>query len=66
MLEIRVAHDTSAQATLLFPPHLFPDLVLRGIATAFIAALQNAGAVDVTFAPLRSDASHAFFEGRWR
>jgi hypothetical protein len=65
-IEVRVAKDTSAEVDLLFPPRLFPEVVLRGTATGFLAALENAGARDVQLDLPRVDETRAVFGARWR
>jgi hypothetical protein len=65
-LEVRVAPGASAQVTLLHPPRVYPEIVLRGIGTAFAAALENAGARDVHIELRRTDDTHALFDGTWR
>jgi hypothetical protein len=64
-LEVRVARDNSADVVLSFPRGLFPELVLRGVATAFAAALENAGAHDVEVQLRAAEPTRAFFTGRW-
>jgi hypothetical protein len=64
-IEVRIAQEHAAQGTLLHPPRLFPEIVLRGLATAFAAAVENAGGQSVHFELRGTDDTHAFFEGRW-
>jgi hypothetical protein len=64
-LEVRVAHDTSAEVTLEYPPRLFPEIVLRGTATGFAAVLENAGARDVRVSVCEVGETRARFAGRW-
>ena len=48
-----------------FPAHLFPEIVLRGSATGFVAALENAGARHVELTLQHVEATRARFLGRW-
>lgn len=64
-VEVRMARDTSADAILSFPPRMFPEIVLLGMATGFAAALENAGGRDVQVRMRRADATSARFEARW-
>jgi hypothetical protein len=64
-LEVRVARDTFAQFVLRHPPNLFPAIVLRGMATGFAAALENAGGRDVRVELRDAGAALALFEARW-
>lgn len=65
-IEVRVAQDTAAEVDLHYPPRLFPEIVLRGTATGFLAALENAGARDVQMDVRRVDETRAMFAARWR
>lgn len=65
-IEVRVAKDTSAEVDLHYPPRLFPEIVLRGTATGFLAALENAGARDVDLAVRRVDDTRAVFAASWQ
>jgi hypothetical protein len=64
-IDVRVASDTSAQLVLDYPPRLFPEIVLRGTATGFAVALENAGARDVRLELRECGETRALFEGRW-
>jgi hypothetical protein len=64
-IDVRVARDASAQLVLEYPPRLFPEIVLRGTATGFAAALENAGARDVHLELRAAEETRALFDGRW-
>ncbi len=64
-ITVLVARDTSARVVIDFPPRLFPPIVLRGMATGFAAALENAGAHDVHLELCDVKETQALFEGRW-
>jgi hypothetical protein len=64
-LEVSVARDTYAHCVLRYPPNLFPAIVLRGLATAFAAALENAGGRDVRVELRDAGAAVALFDARW-
>ncbi|HEX8795512.1 MAG TPA: hypothetical protein VF765_31395 [Polyangiaceae bacterium] len=65
-IDVRFARDNSAEVVLTFPRFLYPEIVLRGNATGFQAAVENTGARDVE-AHLRSmEPTRATFVGRWR
>ncbi len=64
-IEVRFARENAAEVMLTFPRHLYPEVVLRGNATGFAVALENAGAREVE-AHLRSvEPTRAVFSGRW-
>ncbi len=65
-IDVRITSDTSAEATLRFPPNLLPEIVLRGNGSGFVAAIENAGGRDGTFELRAIDATHAEFVGAWR
>lgn len=65
-MEVRVARDNSAEVVLSFPRGLYPELVLRGNATGFALALENAGARDAEVQLRAVEGSRAIFTGRWR
>jgi len=64
-MEVRVLRDSSAEMVLTFPRGLYPELVLRGNATGFAAALENAGARDVEVHLRAVEPTRAIFTGRW-
>ena len=65
-VEVRLVSDTSAHTTLTYPPRLFPETVLRGTATGFTAALENAGARDVVLDMHSASETQATFSAAWR
>jgi hypothetical protein len=65
-LDIRIRSDTSAQVAMTFPAHLFPEVVLRGSATGFVAALENAGAHEVQMVLKDAGPTRAVFAGSWK
>ncbi len=65
-MEVRVTGDCSAEVVLSFPRGLYPELVLRGNATGFALALENAGAREVEVQLRAVESSRAIFTGRWR
>lgn len=65
-IDVRVGQDSSATVVLSFPRGLFPELVLRGNATGFAVALENAGARDVEILLRAIEPTRAVFTGRWR
>jgi hypothetical protein len=64
-LDIRIRGETAAEVAMTFPEHLFPEIVLRGSATGFVAALENAGAREVEMTLKEAQPSRALFAGRW-
>jgi hypothetical protein len=65
-LSVRIRGDTSAELELGFPPHLLPEIVLRGNGTGFAAALETAGARDVVVDMIDVEPTRARFRGSWR
>lgn len=65
-IDVRMPDGTSVDVLLRFPPRVFPEVVLLGIATGFAVALENTGARDVVFELRDLDTTCAFFVGRWR
>jgi hypothetical protein len=65
-VRVRIRSDTSAEVELRFPPHLFPEIVLRGTGTGFAVALENAGARDVVGDLQSVEPTRAVFAARWR
>jgi hypothetical protein len=65
-IEVRIVGDASAHVTLTYPPKLFPEIILRGTATGFTVALENAGARDVTLGVREVGETSAVFEGSWK
>ena len=65
-VDVRLMSETSAQTTLTYPPRLFPETVLRGTATGFSAALENAGARDVVLDVHSVSETRATFSAEWR
>jgi hypothetical protein len=65
-MEVRFARDTSAEGLLSFPRGLFPEVILRGNATGFAAAIEHAGGRDVEVQLRRTEPSPAIFAARWR
>ena len=64
-LDVRIRNDTSAEVAMTFPAGLFPEIVLRGTATGFAAALENAGARDVLMTLDGLTPTRARFSGKW-
>jgi hypothetical protein len=65
-IEVRITGDTSADLLMTFPPHVFPEIVLRGVATGFTAALENAGARGLVMEVVAVETTRAWFSARWR
>jgi hypothetical protein len=65
ILEARTPDERSAELTLSFPPHLLPEIVLRGNGTGIRVALEGAGARDVQVDLQVIDPSRAVFHARW-
>lgn len=65
-IDVRIVGDGAAHVTLTYPPRLFPEIILRGTATGFAVALENAGANDVKLRLGSASETSAVFEGSWR
>lgn len=65
-IEVRIAYDSSAEVMLSFPRGLYPELVLRGNATGFAVAVENAGAREVEVHLRSVEPTRALFMGSWR
>lgn len=63
--DIRFPNDNSAEAELIFPIHLFPEIVLRGTATGIAAAVEKAGGRDVVVDLRSVEPRRAHFAIRW-
>jgi hypothetical protein len=65
-VDVRIRSDVSADLELRFPLNLFPEIVLRGLATGFAAALENAGARNLVLDLRVVESTRARFTARWR
>lgn len=65
-IDVRFGQDSTASVVLSFPRGLFPELVLRGNATGFVLAMENAGGRDVQIEVRAVAPTRALFTGRWR
>lgn len=65
-IDVRFGQDSSATVVLSFPRGLFPELVLRGNATGFALAMENAGAREIEVEVRAVAPTRALFTGRWR
>jgi len=65
-VDVRITSDVSARVVLRYPRNLFPETVLRGTATGFAVAIENAGGRDVQLVLKSTDEESALFEGRWK
>ncbi len=65
-IDVRSRGDQSAELTLTFPPHLLPEIVVRGNGEGFRCALEYAGARDVALNVRVLDPTRALFEAQWR
>jgi hypothetical protein len=64
-LEARMPDERSAEVTLVFPPRLLPEIVLRGNGVGIKMALERAGACDVEVDLHAVEPSRAVFHARW-
>lgn len=68
-LEARLLDDEAGRARsvarLTFPPHLFPELFLRGLVGVFDAAVRGARGRDTRVRLLSHSDSHAEYETSW-
>lgn len=65
-IEVRMRGEHTADAAVTFPPHLFPEVVLRGNGTGFAAAIENAGGKDVVLDLREFEPTRAVFSATWR
>jgi uncharacterized protein (TIGR02265 family) len=65
-VNVRIRGDSSAEVELGFPAHLLPEIVLRGNATGFAAALERTGACEVVVEVREVESTRARFRADWR
>jgi hypothetical protein len=65
-IEVRTRGDGAADVTVTFPPHLLPEIVLRGNGTGFAVAIENAGGQEVALDLRVFEPTRAVFTARWR
>jgi hypothetical protein len=64
-LEARTPDERSAELTLTFPPHLLPEIILRGNGAGISVALERAGGRGVEVTLQAMEPSRAVFHARW-